>query len=487
MSFQSIFSQSKVLRYLLMALIAVCIASSLFVRMDSDPFKIVIVVLMFLCAAAFCGFIFEMSHIPLLLVVIGTLAFGRSFSLVHFQVKGIPLYITEIAIGASLAFLVLKGTKYLNRFSAPVPKGLIVPLLVYFFLGLMYTVIGIRGNGSAAFRDITFCLYLVILFITFNVFETTQRIKAFLIYLLPAVGVLLFIAFILFFVFVPGGTIYRLIVDELKMTNIGLYCGFITIFGLGFFTFFQKKSHRYLIAIMIYLAFLFVLMAEVRAAWAGLLVTMILLGILLKKQFLVFFVFLALMVASLFIIDHFGLGVQDRKLASMAEKLTFDAKKSQATMASANIQFRIRLWKHTIKEIQEYPVFGWGYGTQIDYVIWGQNLYWLRANDPRMNLVPPHNHLLAITYKMGFVGLLLFLLINGWVFLYGILNVKRCQTPFSRRFLISCLGSLVYWHGMAFFFDILESPPTSIFLWVIIGGILTIIHQEKQLTANERQ
>ena len=455
--------------------------ASLFVRMDSDPFKVMAAVLMFLCAVSICGFVFPVAHLPFLFVILGTVAFGRSFSLIHFQVKGIPLYITEIAIGASLALLVMKGRKFFRQFDAPIPTGLTVSLFVYFILGLMYTLLGIKGNGSAAFRDITFCLYLVVLFIMFGVFSTSRRIKSFLIYLLPAVGVLLFIGFIRFFVFIPGGTIYRGIVDELKMTNIGLYCGFITIFGLAFFTFIQKKAHRYLLAVMIYFAFLFVLMAEVRAAWAGLLITMILLGILLKKEFRVFFVFLALMVASLFVIDYFRLGVQDRKLASITEKLTFDKKKPQATMASANIQFRIRLWKHTLKEIQEYPVFGWGYGTQINYVIWGQELYWIRLQDPKMNLVPTHNHLLAITYKMGIVGLLLFLIINLWVFIYGVLNVKRCITPFGRRFLIAALGSLVYWHGMAFFFDILESPPTSIFLWIIIAGILAIVHQEKKI------
>ena len=33
---------------------------------------------------------------------------------------------------------------------------------------------------------------------------------------------------------------------------------------------------------------------------------------------------------------------------------------------------------------------------------------------------------------------------------------------------------------MAFFFDVMESPPTSFFLWILLGLILAIIYVDKR-------
>jgi exopolysaccharide biosynthesis WecB/TagA/CpsF family protein len=79
---------------------------------------------------------------------------------------------------------------------------------------------------------------------------------------------------------------------------------------------------------------------------------------------------------------------------------------------------------------------------------------------------------------MGFVGLILFIIINLWVFLLGVGYIKKCREPFNRRFLIFLIAGLLYWHGMAFFFDVLESPPTGIFLWILLGCIIGIIHAD---------
>jgi O-antigen ligase len=223
---------------------------------------------------------------------------------------------------------------------------------------------------------------------------------------------------------------------------------------------------------VIYLAFLFVIMAEVRAAWAGLVVTLILLAILLKKEFKIFILIFLLVVASIVIIDKFDLGVKKDKLSAMGEKITSVATGGQDTMSAANIKWRLSIWGQTLKEIKEYPVFGWGYGIQIQYVIWTMPLSLLKTKWGMPSIVPPHNHLLAITYKMGLFGLLLFLFINARIFFHGWGYLKKCKSEFNRRFLIGCLAGLVYWHGMAFFFDVLESPPTGIFLWILLGAIL---------------
>jgi hypothetical protein len=84
-----------------------------------------------------------------------------------------------------------------------------------------------------------------------------------------------------------------------------------------------------------------------------------------------------------------------------------------------------------------------------------------------------------VTYKTGIFGLLLFLYVNIRVFFIGIFHLRRCRSDFLRRMLTACLAGLVYWHGIAFFFDILESPPTGIFLWILLGIIISIVHSDQ--------
>jgi len=289
---------------------------------------------------------------------------------------------------------------------------------------------------------------------------------------------LLFTSLLIFFTYLPDSS-FRGFTREIKMTNLGLYCGLIVMFGLSFYTFYKKKV-KLLVGIFTYLGFLFVVMAEVRAAWAGMLVALILLGILLKKEFKIFILIFLLVVVSIFIIDYFDLGVQKDKLASLKEQLDSLTHRVVPTpMPAANIRWRLGIWRQTIEEIKEYPVFGWGYGTQIDYEIWTKRLSWLKAIGANTGILPPHNHLIAITYKMGLVGLALFLFINIMVFFHGLGYIKKCKSRFNQRFLIASLAGLVYWHGMASFFDVLESPPTGIFLWILLGCILGVVYVDK--------
>jgi len=37
----------------------------------------------------------------------------------------------------------------------------------------------------------------------------------------------------------------------------------------------------------------------------------------------------------------------------------------------------------------------------------------------------------------------------------------------------------MYWHGMALFFDMLESPPTGIFVWILLGAVIAVVRADK--------
>ena len=353
-------------------------------------------------------------------------------------------------------------------------------LVAYFLLGTLYLSIGVIGNGFPALRDIVFCHYLLFLFITLSLVNKPIKIKSLMPFFIPGMMIILWTGLIAFFIYIPRVYPFQRFVNEGKMFNLALYYGLVVFFGVSFFAFLKRKMKPF-IGVLIYLSLLLILIIEVRAGWLGLVVTLVFLVILLKKEVKVFLLILLLTVGSLFIIDHFQLTIDKNKIAEMANRVKSMTQQGLPGMSAANIKWRLKIWRQTIDEIKEHPIFGWGYGTQIDYEVWTKQLSWLKAMGADTGILPPHNHLLAITYKMGVFGLVLFLFINFRVFFYGLGYIKKCKSEFNRRFLIASLAGLVYWHGMAFFFDVLESPPTGIFLWILLGCILGVVYVDRNL------
>ena len=57
---------------------------------------------------------------------------------------------------------------------------------------------------------------------------------------------------------------------------------------------------------------------------------------------------------------------------------------------------------------------------------------------------------------------------------------NNAKDGFLRCFLIGALGAFIFWHTEAFFFDAIDSPPTSIFLWIIMGMIFVVVEADKK-------
>ena len=143
-----------------------------------------------------------------------------------------------------------------------------------------------------------------------------------------------------------------------------------------------------------------------------------------------------------------------------------------------NINWRLIIWKESIQFGMKSFWFGGGFGVYPKYNIWNYSTpVGIGLNS---GIIPAHNHLITVFYKMGFCGLFLFLCMNLFVFIYGISNLGKCKTEFARSFLAAALGAFLYWHTLAFFFDIIDSPSSSIFLWIIMGLIFKIIDLDRK-------
>ncbi len=166
----------------------------------------------------------------------------------------------------------------------------------------------------------------------------------------------------------------------------------------------------------------------------------------------------------------------DKDIAS--KTVIEEAKKFEAGLSS--IIWRLGVWKRLILFGLESPVFGKGFGrnpikrTPITkgYIL---------------NVTPAHNHIISVFYRMGLFGLVLFLFINIYSFLYGLSYLTKAKDEFLRCILMGGVGSFIVWHVMALFFDVINSPPTGIFLWIIIGLIFAVVEVDKKIIVDKTQ
>jgi len=145
-----------------------------------------------------------------------------------------------------------------------------------------------------------------------------------------------------------------------------------------------------------------------------------------------------------------------------------------------NIAWRFGIWKQTLEFASDSLLIGKGFGAYPVYEIWGTHQYphgiYLDSG-----IVPAHNHIVTVLLKMGILGLGLFLSINFYVFFYALSYLNKCNIRFLKYSLIAFLGAFVFWHCLALFFDLIDSPPTSIFSWIIIGSIFAVIEIDNNL------
>lgn len=480
---------NPVLKYLLLASLPLAVLIFSFVPLPETLFILLILALLSLWVYHFYyeGF-YSWADIPLALLVLGTFIFGRTFSVIGIQAGPLPLYITEVLIAFSLVLLFFKEksiARLWNQWHAPVPKDLMAAIAVYFLMGTLYIILGFKSNGTLALRDITICNYMILLVITLSLMDRVRLTHTLSRFFVPGMFVLFMYGLISFFVRVPGSSAFRQLIKSNKNTPLALSLGLFIIFGLAFYEYIIKKTAKpfhkkaMLIGIQV-MAFILLVMSETRAAWVGLFVALLLVTLFLKKEMKVILLILVFLAASIWLIYYFDLTLKKDKLTHLKNEVTSMAKPRIENMAGANIKFRLGIWKETLVKIMEKPILGWGFGVQIDYLIWGKRLSEIAAKGGSTGILPAHNHVLAIWHKLGIVGLLLFLFINARIFFLGFFYVNKCTCEFKRRLLVSGLGSLLLWHGMAFFFDILESPPTGIFLWIILGLIVGTVYLDKQ-------
>jgi len=429
-------------------------------------------------------------------LLFGVLSFGRAFSVIHIKVHSFPIFITEIVLFISLPLIMIKGRELLK-----IPSLFLNIVLVYFLFGCFYLLNGVLDQNLFALRDfVLLCGYLLFLPLSFICFKSLKPVKLFLFIIIFADLIAIVIGKILIF-----GTHYFWLygfISKAKTFQIGIVYGMSSAFLFAFYSYLNNRVIKSFVLFLVSVNLYMLIMFGERSLWIATICLMIFLmlnlgfktmGKVYYKLF-VFFIFVgAMLFYTNFIVfksphlnvligkskslvrvftgwssDHLILNKYDKPtLRGESERIGYD-----------NIIWRSKIWSQTIEFTSGSYLFGKGFGYYPVYDVWGYQHPHSPFTDS--NITPAHNYFLTIFYKLGLFGLALFLFINIYVFYYTIRHLKKSNSEFIKLVLIGTLGALVFWHVMAMFFDVIDSPPTSIFLWIFIGLIFAAVRIDEK-------
>lgn len=308
-------------------------------------------------------------------------------------------------------------------------------------------------------------------------------------------------------------------ISKSKLFNLGLYYGMVISLVIPFYDYIKLNAYRLLVLIILLFNVYTLIAIGLISLWAAFLFLLMFLFLILKERFLklILFFLSVFLLASLIIFLCFrptfsgriakifdetkGLSLFFSKISCQNEpKKTSSVTKvdsavmpypdepkkvySNEEISLLNINWRFSIWKQTLRFASDSPLFGKGFGTYPVYKILTTYQYPRHAYTDS-GMVPVHNHFLTIFLKLGILGLGLFLSLNIYVFRHTLLFMNKCNLSFIKNLLIGLLGAFVFWHALALCFDVIDSPPTSIFLWIIIGLIFAIIEIGKNQIAND--
>ena len=437
-----------------------------------------------------------------LLFLLGTLSFGRGFSILHVTIPLIPLFVTEIFLLFSLPLILIK-----LKFILKLPKRFLTVIFIYFLFGGLYCLLGILNRNLFVLRDIVLWLYMLFLFLTFIIFAKMNRLKLFLFILVLSNLLGIIVGRCLIFNMYPFGVLENFIKNT-KTFNLGLYYGITTSFLISFFNLRKRIIYKIFTSFLLALNSYMLIILGVRTVWVASILLIIFFALILKIRFIK----ILLYVIPMFIIIAGSLYYLDFELAKtnykeiilskakgieiFAKKTSFFAKPSTESAKPYNhaliphkygytvdnIIWRLKVWVGALRFGLESFVWGRGFGIYPRYEICGYH-------EPQgigidSGVIPTHNHLISIFYKMGVVGLSLFLFVNIYVFFFALRYLRISNSEFIKCFLSGSLGAFVFWHTMALFFDVIDSPSTSIFLWILIGLIFASIDIDKNYNKN---
>jgi len=135
----------------------------------------------------------------------------------------------------------------------------------------------------------------------------------------------------------------------------------------------------------------------------------------------------------------------------------------QALLRSSTVHFRLGTWAEVLRRAIRHPLVGWSFGIPIVTKSMLEGVGSTAATND------PHNTYLALFFRTGLLGLIVFGLITLAWYRRCLIALRSSTSPGTRNTLRVVLGSHVFLTAFGFFNQMLESPHFGIWYWALLG------------------
>ena len=409
------------------------------------------------------------KYFLLLLLILGFALFARGFAHLGIEIGGLPLYITEAVLFATVATLLLdkliRGDRLSYLKNIPLKKE----FAFFYLVGFIALIRGlISYTPLLTLRHSALLYYSIFYFLIPILFKDLRRIE------------LLFKVVFVACIIIP---IAALLKTDFMINIYGglghysyFYLSLAVIFESVYLARLKKRIHKVLLILIIFLQLFVILMSETRAAWIALFVSLLFLLYLSprmgksKRR-----------VRTIFLYVVLG-GVILPIFVALVNPLLFNVIKTEVvstlffyrvqTVSASNVWWRLFIWRDMLGELSRKPLFGWGFGKPFRSPTL-EALGW--EHGAREGWIDPHNSHLNIAYKTGVIGFSIFLLIMIRFFRRTMSFLRHIsQHGKIESYVVALLTCVVYILTIALFLVVLEGPYMGSFLWICMGLIVAL-------------
>ncbi len=415
--------------------------------------------------------LFQINHkyFLLLLLILGFALFTRGFAYLGIEIGGLPLYITEAVLFATIAILLfdrlIRGDRLSYLKNIPLKKEFILFYSVGFVAlirGLIYYTPVLTLRHSALFY------YSIFYFLIPVLFRNLRRIE------------LLFKAIFVACIVVPMAALLKMDFMINSYGGLGHYSYFYlslaVIFESVYFAHLKKTIYKVLLILIILSQLLVILITQVRAAWIALFVSLLFLLCLSPKmrrsRRRIGRILLYAALGGLILLISVAL-VNPVLFSEIRTEITSSLFFYRVQTVSANnVWWRLFIWRDMLGELSRKPLFGWGFGKPFRSPTL-EALGWEHGG--REGWIDPHNSHLNIAYKTGIIGFAIFLLIMVGFFRRTMSFLRHIrQNDKIELYVVALLTCVVYILTIALFLVVLEGPYMGSFLWICMGLIVAL-------------
>ncbi len=453
----------------------------------------------------------------LLFLIVGTIIGSRKFSYIHIPAGSIPLYVTELVLALLLVTLIV--SRPLITWYQWIKRGAVEVLVVaYFLLGIIRFIADPDGiDGIRNFALIYYSLFTPLVAILFASRARLKQLGVSLVLaslVVPAIGIASI--FIQSYTWTTTGAFRYLAISS------GMYIAMALMVLVAFYpVYFAGKKRIYpVIALLVGLWFVLgLILTSHRAAWLavafGILFLICFSAPALRRTICIYVVGLAavtwLISSGIRLLGYQNI-VNDYMVTRVTQLVDVTAKISESTPLAVsdvggqprvttqitgstfpaasentktdtlaetdeNIAWRLLAWRQLWQQvIDKAAVYGFGFAGELSFV----------DHLGRHVQADPHNSTLAVLFRLGFLGLFVFLALNVACIWRLFKMVRAKPSIWIHQALAALAASLVIVYIVSCFNVVLEGPFMGMFYWITIGCISALsILSECQMSENK--